>query len=94
MVGLEIPNRSTMKFIKEETAGAGHTRYMFAMGKKEAQVMFSLLVKAHRYMPKTIETVTEHRRVWNMLKTIKEAIPEMNDQPMDDKPQRFGKTNP
>lgn len=68
-----------MKFLEKEIAGKGTTRYTFAFGKAEAQILNSLLMKAIRYMPKTIMTMTTEQRMRNMVRELKKNIPQMRE---------------
>lgn len=68
-----------MKFTQEEIAPSGKTRYLFALGKSEAMVLFALIEKAKRYMPSMIQTHPVEARLRNMAKVIGKAIPNMKD---------------
>lgn len=71
-----------MKFIKEELSGSQHPRYMFALGKNEAIILYRALWNAWRWTPKTIETETTIARIKGMIKTMRESLKGM----VDDKP--------
>ncbi|MEN8253047.1 MAG: hypothetical protein ABFQ62_01565 [Patescibacteria group bacterium] len=62
-----------MKFTQVELAGSGKTRYVFALGKKEAEILLGLLEKAYRFTPKTTETSIVCSHIGNMLKEIRNA---------------------
>lgn len=68
-----------MKFIKEEPAGAGHTRYYFALGKLEARILVGLLEKALQVTPFLFETKPLEARMRNMCQVMSEAVPQMQD---------------
>ena len=68
-----------MKFIQEEISGQDKTRYMFAFGKEEATILHALMVKAIRYMPRTMLTQSTEARMRNMEKEIREAVDIMKD---------------
>ncbi|MCP6727354.1 MAG: hypothetical protein KJI69_05095 [Patescibacteria group bacterium] len=72
-----------MRFIQEQISGQEKTRYIFAFGKEEATILHALIVKAIRYMPRTMETQATEARMRNMEKEIREAVDIMKTRNVD-----------
>lgn len=73
-----------MKYIKEQISAKEKTRYMFAIGKSEAKILYALLDKAIRYMPRTFTTKTTEARMRDMISEIRKSIPDMKSSEGDD----------
>ena len=67
-----------MKFIKEIVTenGGGKTRYCYAVGKKEAEILLSLIEKAKQFMPRVPETEQTQSRLQNMARCVSQSIKE------------------
>lgn len=63
-----------MKFIKEEISGKEKTRYMLALGRSEVVILYGLVDKALRYMPRSFQTSPIEHSLHNMAKEMTKAI--------------------
>ena len=72
-----------MKFVKIDIAdpkGKAKKRYMFALGREEAELIYDSLKKTYLYMPKhKFEYLQDSARLNNMLKALADAIPEFKE---------------
>jgi hypothetical protein len=68
-----------MKYLKEEINSTDKTRFVIALGKKEARIMFSLLLKAEKYMPRISETTEIVSSIGNMRRCLQKLVKEMPD---------------
>ncbi len=77
-----------MKFVKIDIAdpkGKARQRYMFALGKEEAELIFDSLKRTYEYMPRhKLEYLQDSARLNNMLKAIATALPEFKEQRKQD----------
>jgi hypothetical protein len=60
-----------MKLIRDETAGAGQTRYVFHVSLKEIEVLDGLLDTALRYAPSTIGSMRLRSLMQGMRKSMR-----------------------
>lgn len=67
-----------MRYIEDEIAGDGDKRLVFALGKQEAIIIYSLLQKARIYMPKTPETRYDHARINNMCQELHPLVKKLS----------------
>ena len=62
-----------MKYIQDTVAnrsGGKVARYMIVLGKEEVDVLYSLLEKARRYTPRTMESMSVVSRINTMLSCV------------------------
>lgn len=67
-----------MRYLYDQVAGNGKPRLVFALGEQEAIIIFGLLEKANKYMPKTPETQFDHARIKNMYEELRPLAKEIN----------------
>ncbi len=67
-----------MKLLKEEIAGSGKERLLFAVGRDEMKILLSLLGLSLKNTPRLLETETTIHRMQNMTKALSKGL-EMSD---------------
>ena len=65
-----------MKLIRDETAGAGQTRYVFHISASELEVLKGLLETGLRYAPATIGAMRLRNSMQGMNKAIAAVLKE------------------
>lgn len=63
-----------MKFIKEEVRNGNHNRYLFALGKAEAEILYDLLLNAYVHTPKLKGWHQDLQRIVDMKRKIGESL--------------------
>lgn len=66
-----------MRYLYKEQSGNHKTLLTFALGHQEALIIYALLGKAKKYMPKTFETQFDQARINAMYNTLQPLMKEL-----------------
>lgn len=76
-----------MKVVKEEISGKGRQRILFALGKREAELILGSLRATYKYFPITTERFVDRSTLLTMIRSISEAFPSLVHRQSDKKRQ-------